>query len=100
MECVIANPRSGIFQHGHETHAINWLWPRRLRKTGQFHESRKNVYALCQLKSRLIRLGHTGCGDQDWNTIGLLVIGMFGPDPEVAEMKAMIAPEDHDGIIS
>ena len=25
---------------------------------------------------------------------------MFGPDPEVAEMKAVIAPEDHDGIVS
>ena len=45
-------------------------------------------------------MGHARGGDQDRNTISLLVVGMLCPDPEITEMKTVVAPEDHDGVIS
>ncbi len=100
MKCMVANSRSRIFQHRHEAHAIDWLWPCRCGKTGQLGQSWENVYALRQLAGRGIWLGHARGGDQDRNTISLLVVGMLCPDPEITEMKPVVAPEDHDGVIS
>ncbi len=42
--------------------------------------------------------GDAGCGDEQGDAVGLLVVGVLGPDAEVAEVETVIAPEDDDGV--
>ena len=46
-----------------------------------------------------MRFGDAGCADEDRDAIGLFVVGVFGPDPEVAEVKAVVTPQHDDGIV-
>ena len=43
--------------------------------------------------------GDAGGGDEEGDAVGLFVVGVLGPDAVVAEVVAVVAPEDDDGVL-
>ena len=36
--------------------------------------------------------------ENDRDSIGLLIVGVLGPDPVIAKMPSMVSPQNHNGV--
>ena len=99
MVGVIAHAGGGIFQDGHEAGAIDRQRAGGLGQAGEFGECGKEVHGLGELAGGGAGARDAGRDHDEGDAVGLLEIGVLGPDAEVAEVPAMVAPEDDDGVV-
>ena len=96
---VIAHAGGGIFQHGHEAGAVDWQRAGGLGQAGEFGERGIEVDGFGELAGGGAGAGDAGRDHDERYAVGLLKIGVLGPDAEVAEVPAVVAPEDDDGVV-
>ena len=65
---------------------------------GKFGKGGKDVHGLGELARAAVGLGDTRGADEDGDAVGLLIVGVLGPDAMISEVEAMISPEHDDGV--
>ena len=96
---VVTNARIRVLQHRHEADAVNRLRATRRGQAGQLGQRWVKVDRLGELPGRTARLGQARRDDDDRDAIGLLEVGVLGPDAQVAQVPAVVAPQNDDRVV-
>ena len=100
MEGVITHAGVGVLQHRNKTDAINWLRSVGRWKASEFSKGREDVDRLGKLSGRTAWLRDFRKDNQNRNVVRLFVVGVPGPDTQVARVKPVITPQDGDRVVS
>ena len=100
MEGMVTDSGLWIFEHRNKATAVNTLRAVGRGEISKFREGGKEVHRLGKLECAAIGLDDAWSADEERDAVGLLVVGVLCPDAVIAEMKAMVAPENNQSGIS